>query len=475
MPKFLLSLIFISLTSLMWGQTTQQEKLEARKAQIQKEIRENEKLLQTVKKKEKTAVNVIAIQSDKIKLKEKLINTTENQTKLLGNDMYINQVKINKLKKELEILKADYAQMIVKSYKSRSEESRAMFLLSSENFLQAYKRAQYMKQYTNYRKMQGEEIKAKTGELIVYDKKLDVQKTAKQKLLIEKEKERLSLEEEKQEQEKLVESIKKDKNKITADIKKKQQESRQIDRQIDRLIRQAIAEANRKAAMERAMEKAKAEARAKAEAEAKAKAKADAEANRKLAMEKAKPEPKTVSKTVPKIVPKPASIAELKIRAKEIVSSAPVSSSKIELTTETKLIADNFRANRGKLPWPVEKGFVSLGYGDQAHPVYKTLVVHNSGVEITTDPGASARAVFGGEVTSVIILSPINKAVMIQHGDFFTVYQNLSSVYVSKGDKVSTKQSIGKVRTNSEGKTIIKFLILQNTTYNNPQSWLFNM
>ncbi|MBP6182373.1 MAG: peptidoglycan DD-metalloendopeptidase family protein [Flavobacterium sp.] len=436
MPKFLLSLIFISMTSLLWSQETQQEKLEERKAQIQKEIRENEKLLQTVKKKEKTAVNVIVIQSNKIKLKEKLINTTEKQKKLLGNDMYINQMKINKLKKELQILKGDYAEMIVKSYKSRSEESRAMFLLSSENFLQAYKRAQYMKQYTNYRKMQGEEIKTKTGELIVYNGKLNIQKTAKQKLIAENEKERLSLEKERQEQEKLVKSIKKDKSKILAEIKKKQQESKSIDRQIDRLIRQAIAEANRKAAMERAMERAKAESLAASKTETK---------------------------------------SEIKTRAKEIVSSSSVSSSKIELTAETKLIADNFKANRGKLPWPVEKGFVSLGYGDQAHPVYKTLVIHNSGIEITTDAGSSARAVFGGEVTSVIVLSPINKAVMIQHGDFFTVYQNLSSVYVNKGDKVSTKQSIGKVRTNSEGRTIIKFLILQNTTYSNPQSWLYNM
>jgi septal ring factor EnvC (AmiA/AmiB activator) len=414
MPKFLLSLIFICATSLMWSQESQQEKLEARKAQIQKEIRENEKLLQSVKKKEKSAINVIVIQSNKIKLKEKLINTTEKQTKLLGNDMYVNQVKINKLKKELEILKADYAKMIVKSYKSRSEESRAMFLLSSENFLQAYKRAQYMKQYTNYRKMQGEEIKSKSDQLLDYNGRLNVQKTAKQKLIAEKEKERLSLEKEKQEQEKLVSSIKKDKNKLQADIRKKQQEARSIDKQINRIVREAIAAANRKAALERA---------------------------------KANP-------SAP-------------------VSKVAVSSSKIELTPESKLIADNFRANRGRLPYPVEKGFISLGYGDQPHPVFSTLTIHNSGVEITTEQGSNARAVFGGEVTSVIVLSPLNKAVMIQHGDFFTVYQNLSSVSVSKGDKVSIKQSLGRVRTNNEtGKTVIKFLILQNTTYNNPQSWL---
>ena len=414
MPKFLLSLIFICMTSLLWSQESQQEKLEERKAQIQKEIRENERLLQTVKKKEKSAVNVIVIQSNKIKLKEKLINTTEKQTKLLGNDMYINQLQINKLKKELAILKEDYAEMIVKSYKSRSEESRAMFLLSSENFLQAYKRAQYMKQYTSFRKMQGEEIKSKSNQLTDYNEKLNAQKKAKQKLIAENEKERLALEKEKQEQQKLVNSIKKDKNKIAQEIKKRQQEYRAIDRQINKLIRETIAAANRKAALEKA---------------------------------KANP-------SAP-------------------VSKAAVSSSKIELTPEAKIVADNFRSNRGRLPYPVEKGFISLGYGNQTHPLFNTITVHNSGVEITTDRGASARAVFGGEVTSVIVLSPVNKAVMIQHGDYFTVYQNLSSVNVSKGDKVSIKQSIGKVRTNGEtGKTVIKFLILQNTTYNNPEGWL---
>ena len=435
MPKYILSLLFICMTSLLWSQETQQEKLEQRKAQIQQEIRDNEKLLQSVKKKEKSAVSVVIVQANKIKLKEKLINTTERQAKLLSNDMYINQMQINKLKRELTVLKEDYAKMIVKSYKSRSEQSRAMFILSSENFLQAYKRAQYMKQYTNYRKMQGDEIKSKSDQLTVYNEKLGVQKTAKQKLIEENEKERLSLLKAKQEQLKLVNSIKKDKNKIAADIKKKQQEARAIERQIERIIREAIAEANRKAALEKAMKKAEAEAKAG------------------------------------------DSKDEIKKRAKAIVSAAPaVSSAKIVLTPEEKILADNFKANKGKLPWPVEKGFVSLHYGDQAHPQFPSLRVHNSGVEITTDQGASARAVFAGEVTNVMVLSPVNKAVMIQHGDYFTVYQNLSSVNVSKGDKVNVKQNIGKVRTNGEtGRTVLKFTISQNTTYNNPAGWLFNM
>lgn len=420
MPRFILPIFFFFCSIPMWSQPPTQEQLEERKAKIQIEIREKEELLNSMKNKERTVVGQLMVQKEKIGLKEKLIKTTEKQTKLLNNDIYVNQVKINQLNRDLDQLRKDYAAMILKSYKSRSEQSRAMFLLSSENFLQAYKRAQYMKQYASYRKMQGQEIEGKTKQLVGFTNKIVVQKTEKEKLITENEKEKLELVKEKQVQEKIALQIQKDKGKITAEIKKKQQETRKIDAQIQKLIRETIAAANKK-----------------------------------TAAAKAKANPKTTT-------------AE-SIKAVE-------SSTKIVLTPEGQLVANNFRANKGKLPWPVEKGVVSLGYGDQPHPVYKTLMIHNSGVEITTENGSSARAVFGGEVTKVIKLSPLNIAVFIQHGDFFTVYQNLSSVNVSIGDKVGTKQILGKIRTNGDtGKTILKFLILQNTTYNNPASWLYNM
>jgi len=420
MPKSFLTFLFLCFAIQMWSQPPTQEQLEERKAKIQMEIREKEELLNSMKSKEKTVVNQLMIQKEKIGLKEKLIKTTEKQTKLLNNDIYINQVKINQLNRDLEQLRKDYAAMILKSYKSRSEQSRAMFLLSSENFLQAYKRAQYMKQYASYRKMQGQEIEAKTKELVGYTSKIVVQKTAKEKLIVENENEKKELVKEKEEQEKIAIQIQKDKGKIAAEIKKKQQETRKIDAQIQKLLREAIAAANKKTAAARA---------------------------------KANPKTTTAEST-----------------------KAVESSAKIVLTPEGQLVANNFRANKGKLPWPVEKGVVTSTYGEHPHPVIKTLIVQNSGVEITTESGASARAVFGGEVTKVIKLSPLNIAVFIQHGDYFTVYQNLSSVNVSAGDKVSTKQILGKIRTNGDtGKTVLKFLILQNITPNNPASWLFNM
>lgn len=471
MLKYFLSFIFLITTVVLWGQDNQ-KKLEERKAKIQQEILENETKLQAVKKKEKTATKAIVLQSNKIKLKEELIATNEKQKVLLGNSISVNQSQINKLEKELELLKVDYAKMILQSYKSRSEESRAMFLLSSKSFLQAYKRAQYMKQYTNYRKAQGKEIQSKTYSLYSYNAKLDVQKSVKEHLIAESDRERLSLEQEKIDQERLVASLKKDKSKIIAENKKKQQESKAIDRKIDKLIRAAIAEANRKAALEKAAKaKAKADAIAKANALAKAQAlqkKREIEKANALAAAKAKAN----SKPIPKPIPIPKEVEKAIAKVEPTVASVAVSTTKIDLSSEGKVDSDHFKANKGKLPWPVESGFISLGFGDQAHPVYKTLVIHNSGLEFTTDSGANARAVFGGVVASVIIISPVNKVVMLQHGDFFTLYQNLTSVNVSKGDEVNIKQSLGKIRTNGEGKTILKFAITQNTTYTNPRLWL---
>lgn len=275
-----------------------------------------------------------------------------------------------------------------------------------------------MKQYSSYRKIQGEEIVTKSRKLDTYNDKLDVQKTEKQKLIVAQEKEQTALEAAKKVQVQLVNAIQKDKKKIAAEIKAKQRESKAIDNQIRKLIREAILEANRRAA----------------------------EANRKANPTKVVTEAET----------------------KAIENSAV-----IILTPEAKIVSDNFKSNKGRLPWPVEKGTLYQGYGDKPHPIYKLVMVHNSGIDIETDEGSNARAVFGGIVTKVIVLTPVNRAVFVQHGDYFTVYQNLSSVSVSKGDRVSIKQPIGRIRTNGEsGKTILKFMVMQNTTPANPSGWL---
>lgn len=426
MLKYIASLLLLLSFSLGYAQN-EQKKLELKKQQLQKEIQDNQQKLREIGTKQKDLRSKIDAQNKQIKLKEELIRTSESQLRLINDDLYRTQLQINQLNRDLAKLKEDYAKTIVSSYKSRSTQSRVMFILSSENFLQAYKRAQYMKQYANFRKQQGEELKEKTAKLVEYTALVDQKKKEQQSVLEENNRERSSLIKEKHDQEVLVNALKKDQNKIAAEIKKKQQESRKIDQQIDRLIQKAIEEANRKAAAAAAKKQAA-----------------------------AKGNTSTAGKTPAKSTP-------------------AVSSTKITLTPEMKLVADNFRANKGRLPWPVERGAITLGYGDQAHPVHKYLTIHNSGVEITTTNGAEARAVFGGEVLNILKISPNNMVVIIQHGDYFTIYQNLSSVKVSQGQKVSTKQSLGRIRTNTDDKTVLKFLIKQNTNYDNPRSWLSPM
>ena len=424
MQTKILIFLFVLCSSLSWAQKPTQKELEERKERILNAIAEFNGLLRIEKKKETSVLTEIKEKDSRIRLSEKLISTNEKQVEFISNDIAKNQRLIESLTKELEILKVDYASMIVKAYKSRSQSSRVMFILSSQNFYQAYKRIQYMKQYAGFRKSQAEEIKIKQEKLNLAIVNLQKNKVQKEKVISQTAKEKEELEKQKEEKEKLVKVIQKDKKKYTAEIEKKEKEKREVDRQIKKTIADAIAEANRKAA-----EKARLAA-------------------------KNNPTPTKTTTTVAK------------------TETASTTSSKFILNAEGKVDSDNFRNNKGKLPLPVEKGYISLPYGDQPHPIHKNLTTHNSGVEITTQTGSYARAVFGGEVIQIQSIYANNYAVYIRHGDYITLYMNIESLSVAVGDKVSIKQRLGKIHTNSDGKTTMKFIVTQNTTTLNPSSWL---
>lgn len=421
MKKIFPILFVLLFTFMSYAQEDEQQKLEKRKEQLQRELEEKRARYLAEKKKEKNVLKEIAKQDEQIKISEKIINTISKQTRLLSDDIYLTQLEINKMNKELVVMKEDYAKMIVKSYKSRSDQSKIMFILSSSSFLQAYKRIQYMKQYAGYRKMQAEEIKIKQQKLAGAVEHLQGKKKEKEVVLVENTKAKQEHELLKKEKVQTAKQIQKGKKELAAEIEKIKKESKDIDRKIKKMIADAIAAANKRNA-----EKAKAAAAASG---------------------------KTTTTTTTKPV--------------------AVSSTKIDLTPEGQIASDNFKSNKGRLPWPVEKGFISLGYGDQAHPVHKNLTIHNSGIDITTDAGALARAVFSGEVTNIQVSQTTGTyTVLVIHGDFFTAYSNLSSVSVSKGQKVSAKQALGKIKTNASGATVLKFLVNQNTTTLNPKSWI---
>jgi septal ring factor EnvC (AmiA/AmiB activator) len=390
----------------MEAQTSKRKRLEARRVQLQKDKVYINALLSNTKRREKNVLVELKDINDKIRTRNSLIKAITSEFNELGNEIYLNQLEINRNTRELKALKKDYGEMIYKSYKSRSQNSRIMFLLSSTNFYQAYKRFQYMKQYTSFRKNQGEKIQLKTYELQVMTDSLKVKKDQKEALLNEKKKEQAENEKDKKEQESLLSQYKKKENRYKRQIRDFQKEEERIDAEIERIIRAAIAASNEGGSSN-------------------------------------------------------ASSAE---------------AGGFALTAEARELAAQFTQNKGKLPWPVEKGYVSTYYGNQPHPVVRTATIKSNGVRITTASGSKARAVFDGTVLAVQLMTGNKKAVLIQHGNYITVYKNLENVYVAKGDKVKTKEEIGTIFTDKiTGKTILGFVLSRNTNTENPKNWIYRM
>lgn len=241
-----LVLLVLLVPSISLGQTSEQKALESKRSQLQKEIDDINRLLFAGKKEKGTVLEQMEALDKKINVREQLIRVTNQQSNLINRQINSNVKKISKLREDLKLLKDDYALMIQKSYQNRSEQSRLMFLLSSENFFQAFKRLQYMKQYTEYRKEQGVQIVANTDDLARLNKDLNEERKVKDVLLSQNRKAKNQLFKEIKSQKELLATIRQNESKYTAEIRKKQKEASKLDRQIDNLIKSAIAAANKK-------------------------------------------------------------------------------------------------------------------------------------------------------------------------------------------------------------------------------------
>ncbi len=244
---YIVLLMFMLCGGGMLAQTSEQKALESKREQLQKEIAEINRLLFAEKKEKGNVLDQMEAMDQKINVRQQLIRVTNQQSNLLNRQINTNIRNIGKLRNDLAFLKEEYGTMIRKSYQNKSGQSRLMFLLSSENFLQAFKRFQYMKQYTQYRKEQGEQIVAKTEELTQLNKDLSKQRKEKDKLVAENTRIKNQLYKEIQSQKDLLKSIRQNESKYAAAIKKKKQEAKRIDQQIEKLIRSAIAASNKAA------------------------------------------------------------------------------------------------------------------------------------------------------------------------------------------------------------------------------------
>jgi septal ring factor EnvC (AmiA/AmiB activator) len=387
--------------------------LESKRIKYKTVIAQLNTLLFNEKKKEKNALEDLRDIKLKIDARNKLIATIDLEAKLLSRGIVLNQRKINKLNKKLTDLKADYGEMIFKSYRSKSQQSRMMFLLSSQNFYQAYKRLEYMKQYTSFRKKQGEEIIVQTTVIKGLKDSLLYQKKVKDTLILSELNEKKEIEKDKSEQESLITEIKRKEGKYKKELQNNIKEDKRVAAKIDKIIKDEIDKANR------------------------------------LALAKAK---------------------------KNNVS-APVKTSKNEffLSPEAKALAAEFEQNKGRLPWPVKEGLVVRRFGEQPHPTFPGISINGTGLHIVTSKGSNAEAIFSGEVLNILLGSGGTKNVLIRHGNYITSYNNLENTTVKKGDKIATGQIIGKIFTDKvTAKTTLIFVLFKNTTRLNPASWMLS-
>ena len=380
--------------------TSKQIKLEKQRIKLREEIKQINSLLFENKNQKKSTLSEVEDIQLRISVRKQLIRVNNEQANFLDNLININQRDIDKYRLELKKLKEEYALMIQNSYKSKSMQNRLMFVFSSENLLQAYKRLDYLKQYNAFRKKQGIKIKNQTLNLQDLNKDLILKKRQRKELVSENRNVTNFLISEQVTQENVLKSLNKNFKNFKKQIINKQTQASLIDAKIESLIREAIALSNKKAG-------------------------------------------------------KKASIF-------------------FSLTPESKILAENFKSNKGQLPWPVLKGVIVQRYGTQTHPVVKTTKIKSSGVSIATESRMKARVVFDGEVMSILAFKNSNPTVLIKHGNYITAYKNLSKVFVKKGQKVKSKQDLGQIFTNKEtGKTILQFSVFKGMKSEDPAFWLF--
>jgi len=390
------------------------------------EIEMTNKLLAETKKSALNSLNRLNLLSQQIIQRKKVISLLTQEMNVLDKEIADLRSQLSSLEKDLGDKRTNYGKSVQSFQRRHSSQDKLLFVLSAENFTQSIRRMRYLREYADWQKKQAGEIIGKQKEVTEKSRELEKTRAEKQELLKARESENRKLETEEAGQKKEVEELNKKQKQLQADLQKKQRQANALNRQIEKQIADEIA-------------------RAEAEAEAARKAREKAEAEGK--------EP-----------PKAATEERM-----------ADSKGGYAMTKEERTLSGNFANNRGRLPFPVNGQYTIIStFGEHQHPELKYVRVQNNGIDIQTTAGSDALAVFNGEVTSIFIQPGYNNSVIIRHGNYLTVYSNLIEVYVKKGDKVKTREPIGRVFTDSENDntTILHFELRKEKEKQNPQLWL---
>ena len=392
------SLIKILLILWAYGGLEAQNKtqLQNQKKKLLEEIEWSNTALKETQKNKTLSYNQLKTLKQKIAIRSQLIQTIQQEIESIKGEIKSNEGKKKILETELDSLKIAYATLVEQAYKSQKHFNRILFLLSSRDFQQAYKRASYIKQISEYRQQQAKNIQKKQIHLEKSILVLQKQQQIKQNLIDNKQLEKELLIQQQEQQIISLAALSKKEKELKEILNSKKKKRKKIQKEIERII----AEELRK---------------------------------------------------------------KTDLSAKKDFASTP----------EAIALSNSFKQNKGKLPWPVAKGLVISKFGKQRHPVLTQITVENNGIEIATEAHSSCRNIFKGKVTSILTMPNGIKVVMIRHGEYISVYSNLSEVYVEKDEQLDTKDQIGIVYTSKqENTTIIDFQLWKGALKLNPQHWL---
>jgi len=441
--KIVLPLLFIGFATLIYGQPDQDKsQLEKERQEIQRELKEIQSMYNKVKGQTKQTLGQLNMLNRKINLQEQYIGTINKELRSIDDDIYLSELEIYRLNKQLDTLKTQYARTIVYSYKNRSNYDYLNFIFSAGSFNDAIKRVAYLKSYRAYREKQVSTI-LETQQLIAQRKRQQlVRKDQKNVALQSQTKQVQELAVQKKEKDAVVSQLKSKEKELQGQIASKKKRDRDLQNAITAIVRREIEAA-----------------KAKAKAEADAKRKADEIA------EKKNPE-KPSTTTGPATTPATTGATS----KRNEVTKKP--DSYLDLNAKDVALNTSFQANKARLPWPVDNGVVTLRFGN--NKIENTLLTFdNPGLTIATpSSGVAVKAVFDGEVSGVYNLGD-GMAITIRHGKYFTTYSNLSGVTVSKGATVKTGQQIGRAGKDDDGNGgQVDFILMIETKNIDPLPWL---
>ena len=404
------------------AQTTQKIKeLENQRNELQQQIAESETLLRSTKKDVKSQLDTLALINGQIADRKKYINAIEQDVKSLNNEINALLRQLKTLQRDLKDKKDKYESSVQYMYRNKSIHEKLLFIFSAENLSQTYRRLRYVREYANFQRLQAVEIERKQKQVNAKKAELEVTRGAKEKLLKEGEAEKKKLEKQEKEKQGILHGLKRKQRGIQSEINKKRRSANKLNAQIDRLVEQEIEKARKRA---------------------------EEEARKTSAKEGKKPTEKPVSK--------------------QPVQQGTVD--KFRMNSEDRQLSGTFESNKGRLPMPITGPYVIVGrYGQYA--VAKNVRLDNKGIDIRGKEGAKARAVFDGEVSAIFKYNGLNN-VLVRHGNYISVYCNLSSVSVAKGSKVKAREEIGVVQKDASGNAVLHFQLRKETTKLNPEVWL---